>query len=159
MQQGHAAGGATMNTIGRRCGWLAVLVGVIGGAMATGCGPSKPALYSLRGSVVDAGTKQGVSQVNLVLRALVVREGGAVATRATTTLVAYGMTDTDGKYEIELAEGFDVLRQARQIRLEASKNGYSLAAMDIPPPNRKEDFYKLPDVLMVRNNAVPWGRK
>jgi hypothetical protein len=146
-----------MNAITWRRGWLAMAV--LGGALAVGCGPTRPPLYAVRGRVLDANTRQGVAQANLLLRALIVREGGVAPTRDSTTLVAYGLTDSDGAFEIALAGGFEVLRQARQIRLEAVKSGYTLSTTDISPPTRKEESYKVPDIVIARNNYAPWGTK
>jgi hypothetical protein len=130
-------------------------IGVLGG-----CGPTRPpAIYAVRGRVLDAATKHGVPQARLMLRALVVQEGGVVATRSASTLVAYGFTDADGEYVVELPEGFEILERAKQIRISAVKNSYGPASLDIPPPTRKEPFYKLPDILIVQSGSAAWEEK
>jgi hypothetical protein len=145
-----------MHSLAQRWRWPTALIALLGVTVLVGCGPSKPQLYSVRGRVVDAATRQGVVQAKLLLRALLV-EANKEGLAASATLMAYGFTEADGTYSVELSQGFDVLRRASAIRLEASAPGYGTATMDVPAPTKKEEFYKLPDILMVRAVASPWA--
>jgi len=113
---------------------------------ASGCSlfaPRKPLLYHIQGRVVDAATRQPATNVRIRLAALIPTNLGP------RTLTAYGITGHDGTYDIELSEGFAVLRTAQAIRLEASKSGYGTTSTDLPIPGKKEDIYKVPDLYLA----------
>jgi hypothetical protein len=113
---------------------------------ASGCSlfaPRKPLLYRVQGRVVDAATRQPAANVRVRLAALIPTDFGP------RTLTAYGMTGHTGTYDIELSEGFAVLRSAQAIRLEASKSGYGATSTDLPVPGKKEDVYKVPDLYLA----------
>jgi len=114
--------------------------------LASGCSlfaPRKPLLYRVQGRVVDAATRQPAANVRVRLAASIPTDFGP------RTLTAYGMTDHTGTYDIELSEGFAVLRSAQAIRLEASKSGYGTTSTDLPIPGKKEDVYKAPDLYLA----------
>jgi len=104
----------------------------------------KPALYQVRGRVVDAETKQGVAGARVLLRAAL-RTG-----IGTQILSSYGVADADGKYSVELSEPFETVRHAAQIRIDVSKRGYAPGWAELPPPARKERFLQVPDIVLGR---------
>ena len=116
-------------------------------AVAAGCGTPasrKPALYQVRGRVVDAETKQGVSGARVLLRATLHTGIG------TQILSSYGVAGTDGKYSVELSEPFETVRHAAKIRIDVSKRGYAPGWAELPPPARKERFLQVPDIVLGR---------
>ncbi len=116
-------------------------------AVAAGCGmpaSRKPALYQVRGRVVDAETKQGVSGARVLLRAAL-RTG-----IGTQILSSYGVADADGNYSVELSEPFETIRHAAQIRIDVSKRGYAPGGTELPPPAAKERFLQVPDIVLGR---------
>ena len=124
---------------------------------ASGCSlfaPRKPLLYRVEGRVVDAATRQPAANVRVRLAARIPTDFGL------RTLTAYGMTGHDGTYDIELSEGFTVLRSAQAIRLEASKGGYGAASTDLPIPAKRESVYKVPDLYLAPvgppEKPIPW---
>jgi hypothetical protein len=126
---------------------------------ASGCSlfaPRKPLLYRVQGRVVDADTRQPAANVRVRLAARIPTDFGP------RTLTAYGMTGHDGTYDIELSEGFAVLRSAQAIRIEVSKGGFGATAIDLPIPAKRESVYKAPDLYLapvVRGDtAVPRTR-
>jgi hypothetical protein len=115
---------------------------------SVGCGPKKPELFRVRGRIIEAEMKQPLSGVRLVLRATFPADVGK------TTLKSFGMTRADGSYDVELAEGFAVLREAAEIGLDAAKPGYTPVSVGVPVPIRSAPFYKMGDIVMKRS-AVP----
>jgi hypothetical protein len=117
--------------------------------LLAGCGPlirpapEKPDLYRITGRVADAQTRQGLPNVRVLLRVTMLTDLGPRA------LVSYGYTGANGSYSVEVSEGFEVVRQAVQIRLEASGRGYKPAAVDLPPPANPEKVYPAPDILLA----------
>ena len=123
--------------------WALIIAALLA---ASGCSlfaPRKPLLYRVQGRVVDAATRQPAANVRVRLAASIPTDFGP------RTLTAYGMTGHNGTYDIELSEGFAVLRSARAIRLEASKSGYGATSTDLPVPDKKEDVYKVPDLYLT----------
>lgn len=123
--------------------WALIIAALLA---ASGCSlfaPRKPLLYRVQGRVVDAATRQPAANVRVRLAASIPTDFGP------RTLTAYGMTGHNGTYDIELSEGFAVLRSARAIRLEASKSGYGATSTDLPVPGKKEDVYKVPDLYLA----------
>ncbi len=124
-----------------------VLLGLV--ALA-GCGmpaSRKPALYQVRGRVVDAETKEGVSGARVLLRAALRTNLGM------QVLSSYGVADADGKYSVELSEPFETVRHASQVRIDASKQGYVTHGTELPPPARKQPFHPAPDILLRRTSG------
>jgi hypothetical protein len=128
----------------------AILAGCLLGALCLcGCGPlirpapEKPDLYRVTGRVVDAQTRQGLANVRVLLRVTILTDLGPRA------LASYGYTGANGSYSMEVSEGFEVVRHAVQIRLEASGRGYKPAAVDLPPPAKPEKVYPAPDILLA----------
>ena len=120
--------------------------------LAAGCSlfaPRKPLLYRVQGRVVDAATRQPLPNVLVRLAARIPTDFGP------RTLTAYGMTGHTGTYDIELSEGFAVLRSAQAIRLETSKGGYGATSTDLPIPAKRESVYKVPDLFLAP--AKPGG--
>jgi hypothetical protein len=118
------------------------------GAMAlilVGCGPKKPELFRVRGRILDAEMKQPLPGVRLVLRATFPADVGK------TTLKSFGMTRADGSYDVELAEGFAVLREAAEIGLDAAKPGYAPVSVGVPVPIRSAPFFRMGDIVMKRS--------
>jgi len=117
--------------------------------LAAGCGPlmhpapEKPDLYRITGRVADAQTRQGLPNVRVLLRVTILTDLGPRA------LISYGYTGANGSYRVEVSEGFAVVREAVQIRLEASGRGYKPAAIDLPPPAKPEKVYPAPDILLA----------
>jgi hypothetical protein len=73
-----------------------------------------------------------------------------------TYLVANGFTRANGTYDLELSEGFEVLRSATDIRIEAFLGGYEIGTMDMPVPNKPQKSYAAPDLyLSPRLPAAP----
>ena len=129
---------------------FALLASFAVSAAGLGCGnlfrpapPRKPRLYCVEGRVLDAETRQGLSQVRVRLAAQIPTSGG------TRTLTAYAVTRDDGSYEVELGEAFDVVRSAQAIRLDVYTPGYLTSGQDIPPPDKNERVYKLDDIVLV----------
>ncbi|MBM4017358.1 MAG: hypothetical protein FJ288_03375 [Planctomycetes bacterium] len=111
--------------------------------------PPKPDLYRVTGRVIDAPTKQGLGGVRLLLRAAIPTDLGP------RTLAAHGYTSATGTYSVELSEGFDVLRTAMGIRLEASKRGYLPVMVDLPPPAPGQKAYPVPDIVLAPGDLPP----
>jgi len=152
-----------MNAIRRRwlavasIGVLAAVVSVLATIFFSGCmlpSKPKPELYAVRGRVVDAATMQGLGQARLMLRASLMLRTGPQTQRA--VLANPGITEADGTYVLELLASYTVVSEAEKITLEIAKTGYTPATIEIPPPTRKEAFYKMPDTLMTRVPAIPW---
>jgi len=120
--------------------------------LAAGCGPlmhpapEKPDLYRITGRVADAQTRQGLPNVRVLLRVTILTDLGPRA------LISYGYTGANGSYRVEVSEGFAVVREAVQIRLEASGRGYKPAAIDLPPPAKPQKVYPVPDILLAPGN-------
>jgi len=129
------------HSFGVRISSFVILAGAL---LAAGCFSPRPDFYVLRGRVLDADTGQGIAQARLRLRAAVATNLGP------KVFSAYGITAPDGSYELELAEGYDALRLAGRIRLDAGKTGYATGGADIPSPARKQKAYAAPDVLLQR---------
>ena len=113
---------------------------------ASGCGPiipGKPLLYRIEGRVLDIATKEPLPYVHLYLKANVPTHFGV------RTLSATGFTQVDGRYTIELGEGFDVLETAARIRLDASRSGYLPGGTDLQPPKWEQKVYKVPDIFLT----------
>jgi len=135
----------TGGTVTRRCVAVLVLGAMV--LASVGCGPKKPELFRVRGRIVDAETKQGLSGVKVLLRAGIPTGVGA------TTLKSFGLTGADGRYDVELSEGFGVLRTAAEIRLDAAKQGYGPVSVGVPVPLRPAPFIPLGDIVLTRMAA------
>jgi len=147
-----------MKSTGRRRWPRAAAIGLLGILVLGGCvkpATPRPELYAVRGRVIDAATMRGLGQARLVLRASLIVQAGPQRQRA--VLTAFGITEADGTYVVELSAGYRVVSEADRIRLDVSKSGYSPVSLDIPPPTRQEKLQKMPDVMMARVPAVPWG--
>ena len=133
-------------------------------AAASGFGPwppspPKPLLYHVTGRVFDGATKQPLPNVRLRLRAVVPVDfdvsrlptyGDKKPTgKGTIPLTAFGFTKADGTYDMELSEGFAVIRNATEIRIDASVAGYEIASADMPTPAKPQDVYKAPDLYLA----------
>ena len=132
-------------TVTRCCVAVLVLGAMV--FLGAGCGPKKPELFRVRGRIIDAEMKQPLSGVRLVLRATFPAGVGK------TTLKSFGMTRADGSYDVELAEGFAVLREAAEIGLDAAKPGYTPVSVGVPVPIKSAPFFKLGDIVMKRSAA------
>ena len=114
--------------------------------MAGGClrpPPSKPQTYFVKGRVVDAATGQGLPYARVLLRAAIPTDRGP------QILSSYSFTGAQGAYEAELSEGFDVVRAATHIRVDAARDGYSPGGVDLPAPTQKESVYMAPDIVLA----------
>jgi hypothetical protein len=109
--------------------------------------PRKPNYYEVRGRVIDADTNRGVAGARVRLRATL---GGAAGAQH---LTSYAVTQDDGTYRAELSATFDVMVGADEIRLDASKRGYIPGGADLPPPEKKRDYYKAPDIVVKAGRA------
>jgi hypothetical protein len=116
-----------------------------------GCFSPRPDFYVLRGRVLDAETGRGLGDARLRLRAAIATDLGP------KVLSAYGMTGPDGAYEMELGAGYDALRLAGRIRLDAGKSGYATGGAEIPPPATKQKAYAAPDVVLKRAESKPFA--
>ena len=121
-----------------------------------GCGAwnlgGRPALYRLQGRVVDGGTQQGLPNTRVLVRAAIPTHFGP------RTLAAYAYTNAAGSYEAELSEGFEVIRTATGIHLEAGRGGYQPAGLDLPPPTQEQPVYKAPDLVLAPGGPSPTNR-
>ena len=145
-------GGATLNTyrhsFGIRISGFAILLAALA---CTGCFSPRPDFYILRGRVLDAETGHGLAQARLRLRAAIATGLGP------KVFSAYGITAPDGSYELELGAGYDALRLAGRIRLDAGKAGYATGGAEIPPPAKKQKVYAAPDVVLQRAELKPFA--
>ena len=119
---------------------------------ASGCGPlipGKPDFYRIEGRVIDAATREPLPYVHLYLKANIPTSFGV------RTLSASGFTQADGRYTIELGEGFDVLETAARIRLDASRSGYLPGGTDLQPPKREQKVYTVPDIFIAPGRLPP----
>ena len=132
-------------TVARRGVAVLVLGAIV--LVSVGCGPKKPELFRVRGRMIDAETKQPLSGVRLLLRATFPADVGK------TTLKSFGVTRADGSYDVELAEGFAVLREAAEIGLDAAKPGYTPVSVGVPVPIKRAPFLKLGNIVMKRSAA------
>jgi len=139
--------------------------------LSCGCGdlfrstPSKPQLYRVEGRVLDGVTRQGLAKVRVLLKATIPTQFNAQALSAAGStdargagkvqLSSYAVAEEDGSYTVSLSEGFEIVRNATQIRLEASLPGYAAAAIDMPLATKDEPFYKAPDIFMVSGSPGP----
>jgi hypothetical protein len=119
--------------------------------LAAGCFSPRPDFYVLRGRVLDAETGRGLGDARLRLRAAIATDLGP------KVFSAYGITAPDGTYELELSEGYDALRLAGRIRLDAGKSGYATGGAEVPPPARKQKVYAAPDVVLQRAELEPFA--
>ncbi|HUS44448.1 MAG TPA: hypothetical protein VM219_00220 [Phycisphaerae bacterium] len=123
-------------------------------ALAAGCQPQaerKPQLYCLRGRVLDAETGEGLPRAHLWLRA------GISTAFGSRSLATAGITKTDGTYELELGEGFDVVQLAHAIHASAGKPGYAPKTTNLPTPTKAQPFYVAPDIILSREKAKPFA--
>ena len=136
-----------------------------------GCGdlfrttPAKPQLYCVQGRVVNGLTRQGLGKARVLLRAtipmqlqtqaLAVAGSPDAQGSGAIQLSSYAMTAEDGSYTVELSEGFEIVRSATRICVEASLPGYSAAGIDLPAPNAPEPFYKAPDLFLTSGTLAP----
>ena len=137
---------------GRRCVTMRLIVVLVLGLVAAGCGharPAKPVLFRVCGRVLDADTKEGLAQARLLLQASIPTGAGS------TTLKTFGATGADGKYDVELSEGFQVLQYASQIRLSVAKQGYGSVSVDVPIPAKASPFYPMGDIVLARAFSAP----
>lgn len=109
--------------------------------------PRKPDYYAVRGRVIDADTGRGVPGARVRLRATLGGPGGA------QHLTSYAVTQEDGSYRSELSATFDVMRDAGEIRLDASKKGYIPGGADLPPPAKKRKYYQAPPIVIQPGRA------
>jgi len=128
-------------------------LGALAIALVAGCRlpppqPRKPKLYEVRGRVIDADTQQGVPGVRVRVRATIPVGAGA------QYLTSYAVSSVDGTYRAELSEGFDIVRYAVEIRVDASKEGYIAGGADLPPPAKKRDYYPVPDIVIKRGRIA-----
>ena len=136
----------------RRCVAMGLIVALASWALAAGCGPAKPAkpiLFRVCGRVLDADTKQGLAQARLLLQASIPIASG------TTMLKVFGATAADGKYDMELSEGFQVVQYASRIRLDVAKKGYGGVSVEVPVPVKEAPFYKMGDIVLTRTSQAP----
>jgi hypothetical protein len=136
-----------------------------------GCGslfrttPAKPQLYRVQGRVVDGLTRQGLDKARVLLRATIPTQLQAQALAAAGSpdaqgfgafqLSNYAVTAEDGSYAVELSEGFQIVRCATRIRVEASLPGYSAGGVEMPVPTRDEPVYKAPDLFLTPGSLAP----
>jgi len=121
-------------------------------ALGCGCMAGRSGnVYRLRGRVLDAETGRGLDRARLRLRALVPTALGP------KTLAAYGLTQPDGTYELELGAGFGVMREALRIRLEAGKPGYDTASADFGAPAGRQTSYPAPDITLRPETPTPFA--
>jgi len=144
---GPATAGKFRHSFGIRISGFVILLALL----AAGCFSPRPDFYVLRGRVLDAETGRGLGDARLRLRAAVATGLGP------KVLSAYGMTGPDGAYEMELGAGYDALRLAGRIRLDAGKAGYATSGAEIPPPARKQKVYAAPDVVLQRTESKPFA--
>jgi len=125
---------------------ISVLFGVVG------CGrmvPRKPVLYCVQGRVIDAETKQGFPRARVLVRASI------PTTLGPRVLSSYGLADARGVYEVELSEGFEVLREAMHIRVDASADGYLTSWAEVPVPAEKKAVYQVADIVLKKGEPPP----
>jgi len=139
---------------GRRATTCAVLAFAFLALLAGGCHlppprPRKPNLYEVHGRVIDAETNRGVAGARVRLRATF---QGPVGARH---LTAYAVTGADGTYRAELSAGFDLVRHATEICLDASKRGHIPGGADLPPPAKERDFHEAPAIVIQRGRTLP----
>ena len=128
------------------------MFGTLASLLVAGCHfpppqPRKPNFYEVRGRVIDADTGQGVSGARVRLRATLAGPAGA------QHLTSYAVTQSDGAYRAELSATFDLVQHAAEIRLDASKQGYIPGGADLPPPEKKRDYYRAPDIVVQAGRA------
>ena len=114
---------------------------------------------------MDGLTRQGLAKVRVLLKATVPTQFNAQALSAAGStdargagkvqLSSYAVAEEDGSYTVSLSEGFEIVRNATQIRLEASLPGYAAAAIDMPLATKDEPFYKAPDIFMAEGWLSP----
>jgi len=145
-------GGATLNTYRHslviRASSFVILLTALASA---GCFSPRPDFYRLRGRVLDAETGRGLGDARLRLRAAIATGLGP------RVFSAYGITAPDGSYELELGAGYDALRLAGRIRLDAGKAGYTTGGAEIPPPAAKQKVYTAPDIVLQRTELKPFA--
>jgi hypothetical protein len=150
---------------------IRISVLVILAAQAAGCGnlfhttPSKPQLYRIQGRVLDGLTRQGLGKARVLLKATISTQLNTQALAAAGSpdaqgggvvqLSNYAVTDENGAYTMELSEGFEIVRAAARIRLEAALPGYAAAGIDLPPPTKDEPVHKVPDLFLARGSLAP----
>jgi hypothetical protein len=134
---------------------------------AVGCGTSssKGQLYCVTGKVIDATTRLPLANAQLRLMAAVnvdvdvsrLPKIGETAPAGTgiSNLSGVGRTAGDGTYELKLARGFDVMRRAKRIRIEAGMPGYEVSGVDVPVPTVRKDEYEAPTIYLTRR--MPTG--
>jgi len=125
---------------------ISVLLGM------AGCGrvvPRKPLLYCVQGRVIDAETKQGLPRARVLVRAAIPTAMGL------RILSAYGLADAGGRYEVELSEGVEVLREATYIRVDASADGYLASWAEVPVPMEEQAAYRAADIVLRKGEPPP----
>jgi|WetSurMetagenome_2_1015567.scaffolds.fasta_scaffold669919_1 hypothetical protein len=144
---------------------LAALAAALAVATA-GCGlfglsaPRKPSLYTVEGRVFDAATHKPIQSARIMVRATIPAvtnatgmpplSGKAASLGGQMIMSGYGLTDTDGRYSVELSEGYQIARTATQIRIEASAPGYLAGSTQLSAPTSAEPSYDAPDIILTR---------
>jgi len=142
----------------RRLTVAAFALALAGPCLAGGCGgatktakPKPPAPYRLSGRVIDAGTGKPIPQARLRFRAVLNTILGP------RSIQIFDVADVDGTYRLDVPPGYDVMRAASQIRIDAAQVGYTVAGADIPPPTEKKDVYEVPDIAIAKTKPkAPW---
>jgi len=132
-------------------GWV-VLAAV---ALAAGCGgANRPSGdYQLSGRVLDAETKKPLAQARLLFQALLPSQMGPPC-----VIKICDIAGLDGTYRINVPAGYDAMRTALAIRIDAALAGYTPAGTELPPPTEKKDVYEVPDLLLQKvAPRVPWN--
>jgi hypothetical protein len=138
-----------------------------------GCGlfgkpaPRKPNLYTVEGTVLDAMTQKSIHSARVMVRATIPSvtnttglppiRGKMPSLGGQMLMTGYGVTDTNGKYRIELSEGYQIVRTATRIRIEASAAGYTAGSTELPAPQTEKSSYEAPDIILVRPPTTGFG--
>ena len=99
--------------------------------------------------MLDAKTKDGIANARVLLRASIPTGLGP------KVLAAYAVTDPGGVYDVELGEGYEVLRHSTGLRVDASRPGYLVSGVNLGPPPKPEKFYKAPDIVLAPGTPQP----
>jgi len=140
-------------------GFGPALAGLLALVVASGCGgpnqgaqPKPPEPYRLSGRVVDAATGRPIPQARLRFQAVL---NTLLGPRSIKMLDIAGI---DGTYLLQIPAGYDMMRAANQIRIDAAQVGYTVAGVDLPAPSEKKKVYAVPDIALSKAKPKsPWS--
>ncbi len=125
-------------------------------AALAGCGNKRDAvdqdeIYRIAGKVVEGPASLGVPQARLRLKV------GVPTVLGPRVFTAYGMTESDGTFELAVPVPFEAVRQATRIQIVAAKPGYAAKEVNVAPPEKQRQAYPVAPIALAKKPPAPLG--